>query len=309
MSEARTNAIGPSSEHARAADAGSRESARLGWRLHSTAAPLVVPVLVPLLVLACHWRVVHGYAVHVRHVSTQRWELVALGLAGALTLALRRPGLRVPRRFLPATLVVLLQVALFPWTPTEVRGALLATTLTLVVAPLWLGRRYSAGLHGILLLAQPFVPLFQFQLGYPLRATCAQLAAGLLRLGQLDVTARGTALEWSGASVFVDAPCSGIRMLWSGLLLTFALAMALDLGTRRTALLAALGFCGILLANGLRAAALFYLEAGIVDAPTWAHEAVGLVAFALVGLGLVWGTRSWATPPNKPTPEETPCAT
>ncbi|MDF1801084.1 MAG: archaeosortase/exosortase family protein [Planctomycetota bacterium] len=301
MSEQRTSPIQPPGEHARAADAGSRQPAAL--------APPLIPVLVPLLVLACHWRVVHGYAVHVRHVSTQRWELVALALAGALTLALRRPALRVPRRFLPATLVTLVQVALFPWTPPELRGVLLATTLTLVVAPLWLGRRYSAGLHGILLLAQPFVPLFQFQLGYPLRATCAQLAAGLLRLGQLDVTARGTALEWSGASVFVDAPCSGIRMLWSGLLLTFALAMVLDLGARRTALLGTLGFGGILLANGLRAAALFYLEAGIVEAPTWAHEAVGLVAFALVGLGLVWGTRGWTSPPSEPKRGETPCAT
>ncbi len=274
----------------------------LSARFRRLLSPAVLPVLLPLLVLVCHWRIVHGYALQVRYVSTQRWELIALGLAGVLTILMRRPTVHIPRRFLPATLVILLQVALFPCTPPEVRGALLATTLTLVIAPLWLGRRYSAGLHGILLLAQPFVPLFQFQLGYPLRATCAKLAAGMLSLGQLDVSARGTALEWSGTSVFVDAPCSGIRMLWSGMLLTFALAMALDLGARRTALLAGIGFCGLLLANGLRAAALFYIEAGLIEAPAWAHESIGLVSFALVGLGMLWGTRNWVRNPSNSGP-------
>jgi exosortase/archaeosortase family protein len=93
-------------------------------------------------------------------------------------------------------------------------------------------------------------------------------------------------------------------MLWAGMLLTFALAMTLGLGTRRTAWLASLGFGGILFANGLRAAALFYLETGIIEPPAWTsdwlHEGVGLMSFALVGVALVLGTRGWMVGDSRP---------
>ncbi|MDF1839475.1 MAG: hypothetical protein P1V35_16525, partial [Planctomycetota bacterium] len=95
-----------------------------GESIQRHAGPIdALSVWIPGLVLICHWQVVHGYALQVRHVSTQRWELVALGLAGLLVVLLRRPRVTMGRRFLPATLVILLQVALFPWTPAEVRGA------------------------------------------------------------------------------------------------------------------------------------------------------------------------------------------
>ena len=51
------------------------------------------------------------------------------------------------------------------------------------------------------------------------------------------------------------------------------------------------------------------LETGLVEAPAWAHEAVGLVTFALVGLALVLATRGWTRPPHDPRSEEATCAT
>jgi exosortase/archaeosortase family protein len=95
-------------------------------------------------------------------------------------------------------------------------------------------------------------------------------------------------------------------MLWSGMLLTFAMAMVLNLSTGRTLLLAITGFGAILLANAMRAAALFYLEAGLIEAPAWAHEAIGLISFALVGLLLLLLTFRLAGKSigKKATPEE-----
>ena len=254
-------------------------------------------MLLPSLLVAAHWPVVRWFAVCIRHSANDASELTALVLAAALMILMRKPmpdAASLPKLLLPATLGTLLYALLYPWLLDELQGVLLATTGTLLLAPLWLGKRYSLGLHGLLLLAQPLIPVFQFQLGYPLRALCAKLAAGILQLGQLDVTATGTALEWAGHSVYVDAPCSGIRMLWSGMLLIFALAMVFDLSATKTLLLTALGFAGILLANALRAAALFYFEAGILDAPDWAHSAVGMVSFAIVGVLLVAATSKLA---------------
>ena len=277
-----------------------------------TLSPSRLRIALPVLLVAAHWPVVRWMAVCVRHSANDASEVTALILATALMFLMRKPlpkDANLARLLLPATLGTLVYALLYPWLLDEIQGVLLATTGALLIAPLWLGKRYSVGLHGLLLLAQPLIPVFQFQLGYPLRALCAKLSASLLQLGQLDVTANGTALEWAGRSVYVDAPCSGIRMLWSGMLLVFALAMILDLSARRTLLLSALGFLGILLANAFRAAALFYFEAGILDAPPWAHSAVGLVAFALVGLALVAITlklaRSTTTPKKR---EPQPCA-
>ncbi len=272
--------------------------------------PYVLPVLLPTLFVAAYWPVVYWFALRIRHSAQDSSEVFALALAAGL-MFLRRQKMGEPAKIagmlVPAIVGTLVYAALYPWLLDEVQGVLMATTGALLLSPLWLGKRYSLGLHGLLLLAQPLIPVFQYQLGYPLRATCAKLAAGLLQLGQLDVSANGTALEWAGNSVYVDAPCSGIRMLWSGMLLTFALAMILDLGTLKTIALAVTAFASILMANALRASALFYLESGLIKGPAWMHEGVGLVSFGFVGVTLLGLTVRLSRAQNRPI-QEVSCA-
>ena len=43
----------------------------------------------------------------------------------------------------------------------------------------------------------------------------------------------------------------------------------------------------IIAGNVFRAVALFYLESGVFPMPPWAHDYTGLVAFALVAIGIV----------------------
>jgi hypothetical protein len=98
-----------------------------------------------------------------------------------LMVLMRRPFARTSRAklgkiLLPASIGTLVYALSYPWIPDEVQGVLLATTGTLLLAPLWLGRSYSAPLHGLLLLAQPLIPVFQYQLGFPLRAHCEHSA-------------------------------------------------------------------------------------------------------------------------------------
>jgi exosortase/archaeosortase family protein len=83
--------------------------------------------------------------------------------------------------------------------------------------------------------------------------------------------------------VAIDAPCSGVRMLWSAILTAFALAAVLRLPASRTVALAAAASATVVLANGVRAAALFLPETGAVLLPPWTHAAIGVVTFAGAG--------------------------
>ncbi|MEZ5305221.1 MAG: archaeosortase/exosortase family protein [Verrucomicrobiales bacterium] len=70
------------------------------------------------------------------------------------------------------------------------------------------------GVAALMFLSLPLVASL-----HPTSATrCAPLrrrAAALLRLTRIGVSASGAVLDWRGTSVAVDAPCSGVRMLWS----------------------------------------------------------------------------------------------
>jgi exosortase/archaeosortase family protein len=84
-------------------------------------------------------------------------------------------------------------------------------------------------------------------------------------------------------------------MLWAGLFIACTLALFLRLPAWRT-ILAVLGaFAAIIAGNALRAAALFYPEAGIVPAlPPWLHTGVGLIVFFGVALLIAWWTHRLA---------------
>lgn len=76
-------------------------------------------------------------------------------------------------------------------------------------------------------------------------------------------------------------------MVWVGLFLTFVVLCLYELPLLKTLLLMPLVVVVIMGANVFRAVALFYLEAGILEMPSWGHEYAGLVAFVLEATGIV----------------------
>ena len=97
----------------------------------------------------------------------------------------------------------------------------------------------------------------------------------------------GTCLNWAGQLIWIDAPCSGIKMLWVGMFLTFLLLCIYELPIWKSALLVLLAFTVIIGANVFRAVALFYLETGVLQMPSWGHEYAGVIAFVLESAGIV----------------------
>ena len=162
-----------------------------------------------------------------------------------------------------------------------------ATTLAAVWSA---GHRQAPPLAfwGLCCLVLPIVPTLQFYLGYPMRVVSAVLTVPLLQLNGLAVTREGTALVWNGEHIQFDAPCSGVTMVWAGMLLVFAVATIQrhDFATLVRAVMAGLRL--LLVANVLRAASLFYVEVGTLPlrGEAW-HQAIGLAAFGLAMLGLL----------------------
>jgi exosortase/archaeosortase family protein len=135
--------------------------------------------------------------------------------------------------------------------------------LWLTLGSLSFGRPFHMGMLGLMSLSLPLIPTLQFYGGYPLRVLVASVAAPLIRLGGFAVIQEGTCLNWDGQLIWIDAPCSGVRMLWTGLYLACTLAYLSRLGFFRTLLVLAFAFPAIILGNIFRAVALFYLEAGV----------------------------------------------
>ncbi len=130
-------------------------------------------------------------------------------------------------------------------------------------------------LAALALMGLPSAMILDFLLGYPLRVFATRFAALLLSAAGLPVARSGVELSVDGASVFVDAPCAGVRMLGAGLVLAFSLAQTFGFRFRRTALLAVAGLAAVILANVARVTVLALLAAEGVSLSRTAHEVVG----------------------------------
>lgn len=155
-------------------------------------------------------------------------------------------------------------------------------------------QRPATPLIVLLLLALPIIASLQFYLGFPLRVLVAHASAWSLWIGGLDATAAGASIVLDGTTVLIDAPCAGIGMLWLGSYAGALLSYLQRADARRTLVNGVVAALLVLLANIVRNTILFFPEAGLVNWPTWSHEAVGLAAFmaAIAPLVLVTGVVS-----------------
>ena len=138
---------------------------------------------------------------------------------------------------------------------------------------------------GLAVLALPLLSSLQFYAGYPLRLVTAEASRWLLAPG-FDVSREGSTLWVDGRLVIVDAPCSGVQMVWLGYFT--ACAVALWAGRADRTFLRRLPAVGLLVLAGnvVRNAVLVALEgAGHAPAP-WLHDALGLALLALVCAGI-----------------------
>jgi exosortase len=253
----------------------------------SDAARLSPPEL-PLLALAASvWPMWQWLAMRALHDPGDAWPL--LSLATAMAVLWRDRAERSPEEAewtLPA-LFLLLYAAAYLFVPPLVRSLIAMSAIAAACSSVWWGRRIDLPLWGLLLLSLPWVPSLNFFIGYPLRVFVGDAASTLLQMNGFTVLREGAALHWNGREVLIDAPCSGVKMLWTGLYLSCALAALQRLNVQRTLLLGCIAFGLVMVANVLRAAALFYVEAGIVPQAKPAHALIGFSIFLIAAVSIL----------------------
>jgi exosortase/archaeosortase family protein len=193
---------------------------------------------------------------------------------------------------LPAALLALYALGAAAGVAPVVAATLAAVALAALASAARLGRRMDAALLGLCMLALPIAASLQFYCGYPMRVLAGNLTVALLRMNGIAVVREGAMLAWNGQLIAIDAPCSGVKMLWAGLYLACALAASYRLPAARTLAAVALAVAVIVAANAIRAAALFHTEAGLLILPPWAHQASGVVCFIGAALAILLGVRS-----------------
>jgi exosortase/archaeosortase family protein len=158
-------------------------------------------------------------------------------------------------------------------------GCVLAAFLPSIVA--------VAPVIGLALLSLPWIASLQFYAGYPLRVVTAEASRWLLAPGFV-VERSGSALLVDGRLVIVDAPCSGVQMLWLG----YFTACAVALWTFRSSgtFLARLPAVSalVLAGNIVRNTLLVALEAAGHGATGTLHDAIGLSVLAIVCGAIAW---------------------
>jgi exosortase len=214
--------------------------------------------------------------------SGDRWEWLAAATAVAV---LVRDRSLMPRHggavnlWMPVALLIAYAVSYAQLSPLP-RALLAMAALGTASSASWYGKRVDVALCGLLLISLPVMASLNFYVGYPLRVVTGSIAEALLQLNGIAAVREGAQLQWNGQIVAIDAPCSGVKMLWTGAYLSLSLAAMMRLSDLRTLALLGCSALVVMLANAFRATSLFYVEAGLIQAPDQLHDAVGVVMFA-----------------------------
>lgn len=218
-----------------------------------------------------------------------------LAAATAILLAWRAPaeGSIAYPLALPTVCVLLYTMACLAGLSLSVRAACAALALGSLASAVRLGKRLDLAMLALCMLALPVAASLQYYLGYPLRVMAGTLSVAMLHTNGIAVVREGAMLAWDGQLLAIDAPCSGVKMLWAGLYLACTLAGIRGLAAPNTILAVAAAIGIVVVANAMRAAALFYLETGMVIGPAWAHEAIGIFCFAIAALAIYGMTHSF----------------
>lgn len=248
------------------------------------------------LVLHCLslWPVVTWAIRRFRDGSDEPWGLLALGtllvvlVVRARRMPSRSPGFEGQDLWLPVFALAVYGLSLH-WLsplPTAVIGLL---SVALSLSRVFYRERLQLGVLALCWLSIPLLASLDFYLGYPLRVVTAELAKFLLQFGGLGVARRGVSLFFAGGEVSVDPACSGIRMLWGSAYVTAVLACVTPLAPKKSLLAVTVVTFLLLCGNAWRSAALFYVESGRIALPSFAHQGLGVVVFALM-LSAILGT-------------------
>lgn len=187
-------------------------------------------------------------------------------------------------------ILLLIYMLSFGFVPKVISAAIAVITTAFVATTVLRLCKLLPGDWLLALLSLPLVASLNFFFGFPLRVFVTIVACFLLRISGFAVDANGTELIFAGQTIEVDAPCSGVKMLWFSFYLGAAFASYYLMPWRSTLLILPVALGSALLGNIIRVTSLFYIETGIISVasigtdPHFVHEATGVAAFLFQGI-------------------------
>ncbi|MBN2381822.1 archaeosortase/exosortase family protein [bacterium] len=177
--------------------------------------------------------------------------------------------------------------ASYHFVPAMIKAAFAFVVFYLVVRACYSKESIKISMLFLLLLSLPLIPSLQFYCGYPMRLLVTHLAYPLVQLCGQNIVIEGTSYYYAGSLIEIDAPCSGINMLWVGFYLLFTLTMLYRIAFMRTMLLSFCVFLLLIFGNVIRIANLFYIHFAGFQEKDWLHYGIGVVLFLFISLVLI----------------------
>ncbi len=249
------------------------------------------------LQLIAFWSVWRYLALRYALFGEDVWGIISLGCIIGFSIFWQSKQAKVQTKssaFFLAAFFLLTYAASFVIAPPLLRAVLAMISLTFFLSGWRYGTLFHTGIFALLLLSLPLMASLNFFIGFPLRVIVGEAVKYLLQLQGLEVIREGVCLHFGEKLIWIDAPCSGIKMLWFGMFLTGCLICIYELKFWKSVTAFALAFATIIVGNIFRASALFYTEAEIIQAPVWMHEAVGVFSFALTAVGIIFIVKQFA---------------
>lgn len=187
------------------------------------------------------------------------------------------------RRWLAVAGILALASATVAATGPALLGALIAALALAAALRAFMAPGTPAlPLASLAVLALPVVSSMQFYAGFPLRVVTAEASAWLLGTVGFSASREGSAMTVDGRLVVVDAPCSGVQMVWMAYFCACTVAWWARLPDRVFARRVAGVGLVVMAGNVVRNAVLVGLEARAAAVPGWLHEAIGTAVLAAV---------------------------
>jgi len=248
------------------------------------------PVLAICMVFA-FWSVWWWYYLRLSSSQDEIYGVIALFAIAGLSFTTHKQS-NSDYGLIIATLLILFFAISYPFLPPLIRAVIAVTAFTLLICSWRFGQVFHFGIWSLFLLSLPIVASMQFYLGFPLRVMIGEAIVFLLKLNGLAVVREGVCLHFGDKLIWIDAPCSGVKMLWTGFLLTAVLITLYRFSFAKSLISMTVAFGIIILGNIFRGTGLFYLEAGIVEMPDFAHSGIGVVCFIFTCLGIVFAIQT-----------------
>lgn len=242
-------------------------------------------IILILLQLIAFWSVWRWYFLRLSTSNDESWGILALLAIIVIIFKNRKENSKISNLNLIIASMFVFAVT-FAFLPPLLRAVIAMTSLTITISGWRFGRKFHFGIWSLFLLSLPIIASLQFYFGFPMRVFIGEATAWLLKLNGLVVFREGVCLHFGEKLIWIDAPCSGIKMLWAGFFLAGLLVTIYNFNLQKTIIAFICAFGIILLGNIFRATGLFYLETEFIKMPDFAHDAIGVSAFILTCTGI-----------------------